>query len=136
MTVTHYIKDNEMYCKTKSKTLNTTENIDDVTCKRCLNKVKSIKYKRPKIIVEKNRKNVTIYLKKNQFIFPLEGKIDMFMFTSPIGSIFTSCGLHGTQIKRCMTEKDRIYMVNTLAGIKQDGCLYSKDIYYHFNDLT
>lgn len=40
--VIHYVKDDQVFCGTKSKTPATTEKFSEVTCKRCLKKMETV----------------------------------------------------------------------------------------------
>jgi len=128
MAVLHYSKD---MCGTKAKTINSTDDKALVTCKRCLNKMKSSNM--GKVRVEKIKENTTITFKRLQFKFKTHENNDMFMFTAPDGYIYTSAALSGTNIKRNMVEKDRLYFKDLFVALKNDGELTSENIYKHFN---
>jgi len=129
MAVLHYKNGDSILCGTKAKTYKHTDDKTTVTCKRCLGKFKSNKVK-----VSKTHDFVILSVKRVEMKFPLRGKIDHFMLSIPDGSVFTSCGLYGTQVKRAMSTKDRTDISNTLKSLKNDNNgLYAEDIYKEYH---
>jgi len=130
MAVIHYMKNNEILCGTKAKNFKSTDNKDSVTCKRCLNKFKATN----SIRVSKTKGDVILTVKRVEMKFPLNGSIDNFRLSAPEGMVFTSCGLHGTQVKRVMGDKDRKDIASILKSLKvTNKGLYANDIFNHFS---
>ena len=129
MAVLHYNKD---MCGTKAKTIKSTDEKSLVTCKRCLNRMKSSTA--GKIRVEKMKGHVILSYKRLQLRFKMHDANDQFMFCSPDGYTFTSPALKGTQVKKMMTQKDRTYFTSVLTSLKDNGVLTGENVYNHFKE--
>ena len=129
MAVLHYSKN---ICGTKAKNINSTDDKDKVTCKRCLKKMSSSNL--GKIKVEKIKDQVTLSFKRVQFGLKM-GINTMLLFSAPDGNIFTSTALCGTNIKRNMDEKDRVYFKELFNSLKDGGKLTGEKVYNHFNGV-
>ena len=128
MAVMHYKKDGKILCGTKAKTFKSTNDRKLVTCKRCLKKLKDVT-----INVIQTKTHIILTIKRIQFMFPLDKKIELFMMSTPDGTVFTSPLLCGTQIKRVVVERDRKVLSNVLQTLKMENKgLYAKNIYDHF----
>jgi len=133
MAVVHYEMDGKIVCGTKAKSFKSTDDKNEVTCKRCKSKIsKSVE---GSIKVKKTDTRVELVCKGFKMSFPIK-EFDMFTFSSFDGKccMGSSVGLHSGQIKSYMKSNEREFFIDSFKKIKDNGALTGVNVYNHFKE--
>ena len=117
MGIKHFKIDSGILCKTKGKNINLTDNEKDVSCKRCLKKLRQAKkddIKPDNVIKFIDHKNLRYCLSINDVFIKigddLNDKITKMILSKDGGIVSTNIRFSGKKVLNILSENDILYL--------------------------